>query len=57
MKTGRPKRREIVLNVTERKELQSYARSRSLPHALVCRAKIVLMRMDTATRRSLKLWG
>lgn len=46
MKTGRPKRREIVLNVTERKELRSYARSRSLPHALVCRAKIVLMSAD-----------
>lgn len=43
MKTGRPKQREIVLNETVAAHLQSYARSRSLPHALVRRARIVLM--------------
>lgn len=43
MKPGRPKKREIVLSTSEREPLQSYARSRSLSHALVRRAKIVLM--------------
>jgi len=42
MKTGRPKKRQIVLSPTEREQLESYARSRALPHALVRRAKIVL---------------
>lgn len=35
-----------MLTGSEREALQSYARSRSLPHALVCRAKIVLMSAD-----------
>ena len=43
MRTGRPKKQAIVLSSNEREQLQSYARSRSLPHALVRRAKIVLM--------------
>lgn len=43
MRTGRPKKREIVLSAEERSQLQGYARSRALPHALVRRAKIVLM--------------
>jgi transposase len=43
MKSGRPRKHEIVLSSSEREHLQSYARSRSLPHALVRRAKMVLM--------------
>lgn len=42
MRTGRPKKQELVLNATERAHLVSYSRSRSLPHALVRRAQIVL---------------
>ncbi len=43
MRTRRPKKREIVLSIEERQQLQGYARSRALPHALVRRAKVVLM--------------
>ena len=43
MRTGRPKKREIVLSAREREQLQGYARSRALSHALVRRAKVVLM--------------
>lgn len=43
MKTGRPKKQTIVLSPLEREQLESYTRSRALPHALVRRAKIVLM--------------
>jgi len=41
MLTGRPKP-TLELTVDERTQLKSLAASRSLPHALVCRAKIVL---------------
>jgi putative transposase len=43
MKKGRPRHQEIKLSETERTELQSLARSRALPAALVRRARIVLM--------------
>jgi transposase len=43
MRTGRPKTHVVTLNTDERKQLQKLARSRSLPHALVRRAKIILM--------------
>lgn len=43
MRTGRPKKREIVLSAEERSQLQGYARSRALPAGLVRRAKIVLL--------------
>jgi transposase len=43
MKTGRPKKRQIMMTTIEREQLHSYARSRALPHALVRRAKIILM--------------
>ena len=43
MRTGRPKSFSISLNDRERDELGNLARSRSLPHALVRRAKIVLL--------------
>lgn len=42
MRTGRPKSFSISLNDREREELGNLARSRSLPHALVRRAKIIL---------------
>jgi putative transposase len=41
MSIGRPKT-ELVLNEDERLQLSSLARSRSLPHAIVARAKVVL---------------
>ena len=41
MRTGRPKS-ELVLSDDERSQLQSFARSRSLPAALSSRARIVL---------------
>lgn len=41
MLTGRPKP-TLQLTVGERTQLKSLAASRSLPHALVCRAKVVL---------------
>jgi putative transposase len=42
MRTGRPKKREIVLQATEREPLEALARSRSLPHGAVRRAQMVL---------------
>lgn len=42
MKTGRP-RKPLTLNPEERLQLESIATSRSLPHGLVLRAKIVLL--------------
>ena len=42
MKTGRPKV-PIKLSKEEREQLQAIANSRSLPHALVNRVRIVLM--------------
>lgn len=45
MKTGRPKA-ELLLTDAERSQLQSFARSRSLPAALNLRARIIL---DSAT--------
>ena len=41
MLTGRPKP-TLQLTVDERTQLKSLAASRSLPHALICRAKVVL---------------
>ena len=41
MLTGRPKP-VLELSVDEGTQLKSLAASRSLPHALVCRAKVVL---------------
>ena len=43
MKRGRPHSQEIELSATDRTELQSLARSRALPAALVRRARVVLM--------------
>ena len=45
MKTGRPKA-ELVLSDAERSQLQSFARSRSLPAALSNRARIVLSSVE-----------
>ena len=45
MKTGRPKE-TILLTTGQRTELESVARSRSLPHGLVVRARVILMAAD-----------
>lgn len=45
MRTGRPKV-ELLLSDEKRSQLQSFARSRSLPAALSTRAGIVLSRAD-----------
>ena len=45
MRTGRPKV-ELLLTDDERSQLQSFARSRSLPAALSARARIVLSSAD-----------
>jgi putative transposase len=45
MRTGRPKA-ELLLSHEERLQLQSFARSRSLPAALSNRARIVLSSAD-----------
>ena len=45
MRTGRPKV-ELLLTDEERAQLQSFARSRSLPAALSTRARIVLSSAD-----------
>jgi putative transposase len=45
MRTGRPKV-ELLLSEQERTQLQSFARSRSLPAALSNRARIVLSSAD-----------
>ena len=45
MPIGRP-RSELVLSEEERIQLTSLAGSRSLPHALVARAKVVLWSAD-----------
>ncbi len=42
MRQGRPKKRAIVLNDTERERLMTMARSRSLPHGAVRRAQMIL---------------
>ncbi|MGB9105897.1 MAG: IS630 family transposase [Terriglobales bacterium] len=41
MRTGRPKP-ALTLNPEEQTQLRSWAASRTLPHALVCRARLVL---------------
>jgi len=45
MKTGRPKE-PLVLSDGERAQLESFASSRSLPHGLVRRARIILLSAD-----------
>ncbi len=48
MKTGRPKE-PIVLSVEEREQLNGIANSRTLPHGLVRRARIVLLSVEGNT--------
>ena len=52
MKTGRPKA-PLVLSDEERAQVQSWASSRSLPHALVQRAQIVLLAADGLSNRAI----
>ena len=60
MRTGRPKE-PLTLSDEEREQLESFASSRSLPHGLVRRARIVLMSADgmanTAIAAQLGLTG
>ena len=51
MGRGRPKA-ELVLDVSERAQLTSIARSRSVPASLVQRARIVLACADTQSNRA-----
>lgn len=46
MRTGRPKIHTVTLSDDEREQLRPLAQSRSLPHALARRAKIILMAAD-----------
>ena len=46
MVSGRPRSFTVKLSEEEHEVLNSYARSRSLPHALARRAKIVMMAAD-----------
>jgi len=50
--TGRPKE-PLELSERQRQELESVARSRSLPHGLVRRAKIVLLSADGLTNKAI----
>ena len=52
MKTGRPKT-PIILSQQEHAQLKSMVCSRSLPHSLVTRARIVLMDAQGATNREI----
>lgn len=51
MRTGRPKQ-PLVLSDEERAQVQSLAASRTLPHALVVRAQIVLLAADGAFNKA-----
>ena len=52
MRTGRPKV-PVSLGDRERMELESFASSRSLPHALVVRAQVVLLVAEGLTNRAI----
>jgi len=52
MRTGRPKT-ELLLTAEERSQLQSFARSRSLPAALSARARLVLRSADGEPNNSI----
>ena len=54
MRMGRPKS-ELVLSDEERSQLQSFARSRSLPAALSARASIVLGSAEGEPNKSIAL--
>lgn len=46
MPAGRPKSFSVTINDQQRAQLEGFARSRSLPHALARRAKIILLAAD-----------
>jgi putative transposase len=52
MKTGRPKA-PVVLGQEQHQQLKSWAASRSLPHGLVTRARIVLMAAEGLTNQAI----
>ena len=53
MRTGRPKKMNIVLTNEEREQLQSLAGSRSLPFGLVTRARIIMMTADGVSNKEI----
>jgi putative transposase len=53
MRTGRPKKMNIVLTKEEREQLQSLASSRSLPHGLVIRARIIILTADGLSNKEI----
>lgn len=52
MKTGRPKS-PIILSNQEHEQLKSIVRSRSLPHGLITRARIILMDAEGTPNRAI----
>ncbi len=52
MKTGRPKK-PLTVSTEERKQLESLVSSRSLPHGLVRRVRIVLMAADGMSNKAI----
>jgi putative transposase len=52
MRTGRPKE-PLQLSDGEHRELESFASSRSLPHGLVVRARVVLLAAEGQTNRAI----
>jgi putative transposase len=52
MKTGRPKA-PVVLSEEQQQQLRSWAASRSLPHGLVTRARIVLLAAEGLTNQAI----
>lgn len=52
MKTGRPKT-PIILSVQEQEQLRAMVNSRSLPHGLITRARIVLMAAEGTTNNEI----
>src|SRR4030067_1513497 len=53
MRTGRPKKMNIVLTKEEREQLHSLAGSRSLPFGLVTRARIIMMTADGVSNKEI----
>lgn len=53
MRTGRPKSYQVEFDARARAQLERYARSRSLPHAMARRAKIILLAADGITNSAI----
>ncbi len=55
MRTGRPKTHAVKRSDEQREQLEGFARSRSLPHALARRAKIILMAAEGMTNSAIAI--